>query len=172
MGGLSLQYMMSSGSTDSYLYITNHESELWRIDISNPSNEGGTYGRVGSLNSRIDSPGGMTKYNDYIYLVDDHSGSNSGSSLWIIDPFNPGSTSGIYGKVGNLPTEVDYPGGIAFHDGNMYVVNFNSNLWRINPSNPSSTSGIYGLVGSLPSGLDVPIGDPYQFKLSFWSNKS
>ena len=92
-----------------------------------------------------------------LFVVD-----SAGDELWRINPDNPGDVSGDYGLVGDLPSGLTNPNGIAYGDGRWLVVdNTGDELWRINPDNPGDASGDYGLVGDLPSGLAAPRGGGY-----------
>ena len=89
-------------------------------------------------------------------------GDTTGDELWRINPDDPGDTSGDFGLVGDFPSGLTSPQGVAYGDGRWLVADAGGDeLWRINPDDPGDTSGDFGLVGDFPSGLGSPRGFAY-----------
>ena len=77
--------------------------------------------------------------------------------LWLINPADPDSTSGVYEYVGKLPSELMSANAMASHNGKLYILDSSDDeLWLINPADPDSTSGVGGATTGLPSGLTKP----------------
>ena len=77
---------------------------------------------------------------------------NSGvADLWAINVASPGSST----KVGNFPSGLGSPNGLASHGGVLYCCNGDGDeLWAINATSP----GLSTKVGNFPSGLVNPFG--------------
>ena len=146
-----------------HLYISNAtDSGLWRINPDNPSDTTGVYGKVGRTPV---IPGRGTIESLVSHKGSLYAGENRvlGAKFWRINPNDPDDQTGIYGLVGNLPSLIGRPDGMASDGTNIYVASATNpdTVYRINPSNPSDETGIYGVVGYLPSGLEVPFSMTY-----------
>ena len=138
-----------------YVIDTGQIESLWRINPHNPSDTTPPYGKVGNLPSGINgSPDGAAFDRRDLYIA--HNNSNTDrAELWRIDETNPPSTSGRYGKVGDMPSGIDSVNAMAYYDNSLYVVSRNDHLWKINKSSPSSTSGSYGDKGDMDTELGL-----------------
>ena len=87
---------------------------------------------------------------------------DDGDELWRLNPDNPSDTTGDFGLVGDLPSGLASPSGLAYGDGRWLCTDDDGDeLWRLNPDNPGDETGDFGLVGDLPSGLNQPGGLAY-----------
>ena len=85
-----------------YYSINTSRRQLWEIDVDNPSNSRS----LGTFPGGLDAGASLTVYNGNlatgtlsigdIFLVE------TNGDFWVLDPSNPGSTSGYYGRVKNL----------------------------------------------------------------------
>ena len=79
--------------------------------------------------------------------------------LWRINPANPGSTSGDFGSLGELPRAFSFDAdALAFGDGKWLSIHNPSGsgsaeIWSLNPSDPADESGSFGYVGSMPGAV-------------------
>lgn len=142
------------------LVINSSSNEaLWNIDPNNPASTTPPYGRLDGLPTGIrGSADGAASTGSRLLLVHYDSGTQN-TELWRINPADPDSTSGVYGKVGNMPSGLDGAHAMAFHGAQLYVISENDHLWRINTSSPGSTAGIYGDLGDLDT--EVGLFRPY-----------
>ena len=135
-----------------FIAINNTDDSLWIMDLSNMENDQGVYGRRGRLPPGIEGATGAVGYKGDVIVANryDQDGEEV-NDLWRINPQNPGDTTGVYGKQGDLPASLIDVESLDFHEGELYALAGDEaeNLWRINIDNPSDETGDYGLVGTM-----------------------
>ena len=119
------------------------DEALWRINLSDPDDITGVYGEK-PLPPTVSIPVGITAHggNENLYLLDNGGGGTA--SIWILDPDDTDSTSGIYGRY-LLPPAATFPLGITSDGTDLWVSHRQSNIFRVDPDDIDSTSGDYGL---------------------------
>ena len=146
------------------LVVNTSGDDIWRINVANPSDTTGVYGIISALPTGLTSPGGIAFLRPFppvppaiqdAIITDD-----TGDELWRVNIFSPSDATGPFGLIGDLPSGLTAPLGIAIdNNGDALVIdNSGDELWRVNVLNSTDTSGNYGLIGSLPTGLDNPLG--------------
>ena len=161
-GLISAESSVDMCTVGNYVYVSGQNStysssrNIRRFDPANgyvSSNTGRTTRTFQDRNRQGIGP--IAAYNSDILGI--HTGD---SSLYRINPTDPDSTAGNYGRIGRLPISSPNVRNAltATYDPakGLYVLYTNRVIWLINPENPSDLSGDYGLVGSIPSTLTRP----------------
>lgn len=148
-------------NSDLLLASDDHVSgqRLWKVHPYDPEYTGGSFGLLGrfpyfpttptqhSSTLSLNQANGMTSHNGQLLVIND-----SGDNLWNINPARPSDTSGSFGKLGDFPTSLGNPVGIASHNNEVYIIeraheNDRAELWKLsNTATPSAA----GKVGNFP----------------------
>ena len=134
-------------STGQVVGIDSVADTWYDVDTTTPSD---TVSR-GSVPSGLGIAVGLAiDDNDDAYVVDD-----SGDELWLLNPSDPDSESGIYGEVEDLDSAINDPQSLVWlPDGRLLIANevsgpFRDELWE------RATDGTYTHKGDLPAGSRV-----------------
>ena len=127
----------------------NNVGMIWRINPSDIDDLTGDYGSVGTVYIR----GGSAI--NFVGMALDTNGdllAHDSNELFRISLTNPSIDSGIYGKIGDMPSGINAQGIDIDSNGDVWVASadaIRNHLWKINPASPGSTSGGYGNQGEL-----------------------
>ena len=118
--GLVVQGRMVQTSTvEDAIVVDGSNEDIWRVNLSDPDDAATPYGRLGPFPSNVFSIRGVavTASGDAIVIL----ASDPLGLLARINLFDPTDTTGDYGLIGNLPTGLGRPHGIALDPAAMQL---------------------------------------------------